>query len=542
MSTSSNTSGECSPFSITDSIVVQATDDNADKILQEVDLSDPNIDKNDTFELRQQVSIKESPLYYLRDIPYSAYISFQVSLIFLIVIYNGFLGPLAGNVFIPALPLLQKEFNVSETTINATVSVFMATFSISPLFWGALADKGGRKILYIISISLMVIINILLASVPKKIGSLIFLRIIQAFASSSVISLGAGTVADLTPPKDRGKAMAYFMLGPNLGPILAPIIAGLILLDNNNWRWLFGFLCIVSGLGLIMVILLLPETLRCIVGNGDRQWENWSQNENDMSTQPVDFSSPISRWSFVSDIGFLNPITQDSIFKGLYPHPPKFSVWTYLRIMTFPPVILTSIANALLFCTYYSISVTLSHFLATEYSYSNLKIGACYVCPGVCMLLGSQIGGHLSDSMRKSWKKENYNTEYPLEFRLILTVCGVLLAIGGSIGYGWCIQFHYHISAVLVFAGLMAFGLTWCNNTIMTYLSELLSLRVSSAIAVSSFFRNIAAAISSALIAKLCQKMGIGFCFLGLGLINLVSLFSILVLINNRNKWVKDSF
>ena len=88
----------------------------------------------------------------------------------------------------------------------------------------------------------------------------------------------------------------------------------------------------------------------------------------------------------------------------------------------------------------------------------------------------------------------------------------------------------------------MAFGLTWCNNTIMTYLSELLSLRVSSAIAVSSFFRNIAAAISSALIAKLCQKMGIGFCFLGLGLINLVSLFSILVLINNRNKWVKDSF
>lgn len=113
MSTSSNTSGECSPFSITDSIVVQATDDNADKILQEVDLSDPNIDKNDTFELRQQVSIKESPLYYLRDIPYSAYTSFQVSLIFLIVIYNGFLGPLAGNVFIPALPLLQKEFNVS---------------------------------------------------------------------------------------------------------------------------------------------------------------------------------------------------------------------------------------------------------------------------------------------------------------------------------------------------------------------------------------------------------------------------------------------
>ena len=123
-----------------------------------------------------------------------------------------------------------------------------------------------------ISLLLTVIVNVLLAAVPVNTGALFFLRVMQAFASSSVMALGAGTVSDIRPPQVRGKAIAYFMLGPNMGPILAPIIAGLILMRGSYWRWLFGFTSILSGIGLIAVIVFLPETLRCIVGNGDPKW------------------------------------------------------------------------------------------------------------------------------------------------------------------------------------------------------------------------------------------------------------------------------
>jgi hypothetical protein len=42
----------------------------------------------------------------------------------------GFFGPFAGNIYLPALPVLQKEFGVSVTAINASVTVFMAVFAV----------------------------------------------------------------------------------------------------------------------------------------------------------------------------------------------------------------------------------------------------------------------------------------------------------------------------------------------------------------------------------------------------------------------------
>lgn len=48
-----------------------------------------------------------------------------------IITVTGALGPLSGAMFLPVLPLLEREFNVGSTSINATVSVFMATFAVT---------------------------------------------------------------------------------------------------------------------------------------------------------------------------------------------------------------------------------------------------------------------------------------------------------------------------------------------------------------------------------------------------------------------------
>lgn len=114
-----------------------------------------------------------------------------------IVSAAGFLGPLAGGIYLPALPVLQKEFNVGSAAINATVSVFMALCAFAPLFWSAFADWKGRRPLYIISLAIYLVANILMAALPTNFGALVFLRMVQAFGCSAVISLGAGTIADV---------------------------------------------------------------------------------------------------------------------------------------------------------------------------------------------------------------------------------------------------------------------------------------------------------------------------------------------------------
>ena len=87
---------------------------------------------------------------------------------------------------------------MSRTTINGTISAFMAVFAFTPLIWGAWADYGGRKLLYLVPLLFFIVANILLATVPANIGALYVLRILQAFGASSVMSVGAGTIADLS--------------------------------------------------------------------------------------------------------------------------------------------------------------------------------------------------------------------------------------------------------------------------------------------------------------------------------------------------------
>lgn len=482
----------------------------------------------------EEVHTEKSSAGPIKPLPYSCFTKPQKFVIFFIIMFIGFLGPLSGNIYIPALPLLQQEFRTTTTVINATVSVFMGVFAIGPLFWGMYADFGGRKILYLTSLLLMMIVNVLLSTLPSNIVSLFILRIVQAFASSSVITLGAGTVTDIIAPKNRGKAIAYFMMGPNIGPILAPIIAGLILIDDNNWRWLFGFTCIMSGVGFLLVLFFLPETLRCIVGNGDPGWERNQVNEN---KDQVLLEYNNANWSFCKSIGIQRPVSLSAHFRKEYPKPPRATLVTYWEIVKIKPVLFTSISTALLFANYYAFSVTFSHYLQSEYHYSMLKIGAAYVCPGVCMIFGSQIGGHLSDILRNGWKRRHKNRVFPLEERLILNIIGIIINTAGCIGYGWSIQRKFHIAIILFFTGLTAAGLTWCNNTTMTYLTELLSKRAASSVAVSSLFRNVAAAISSAVIFTLCDVMGIGWCFTGLGLVNIIPLCLIAWLVNRAGRW-----
>lgn len=62
---------------------------------------------------------------------YCALIPGRRRLILGIVTVAGMLGPLSGAIYLPILPLLEREFNVGSTSINATVSMFMVTFAIA---------------------------------------------------------------------------------------------------------------------------------------------------------------------------------------------------------------------------------------------------------------------------------------------------------------------------------------------------------------------------------------------------------------------------
>lgn len=439
---------------------------------------------------------------------YSAIPKNRRLLILTVITLGGFLGPLSGNIYIPILPLLSKVFAVSQTVMNGTVSIFMIGFAFFPLFWASMADFGGRKNLYIISLLFFLLANILIIVVPQNIGALYVLRLLQSFGASSVTTLGIGTVVDLVEPKHRGKSIALFMLGPQLGPVIGPILS--LSASKGNWRWPFGILLIIGGLVYLMILFFVPETLRYLVGNGEIYGgKNWV---------------------------ILPKLYQKKVVDDpRYVKPPKPGIKVYYKLIKYPPVLLCSITSALLFACFYALSVSFSSILESQYDFSTTQVCLSYLCLGGSLIIGSLLSGRFTDRYYR--KKSQSEAGYVPEDRLVVQLFGFISSLVGLICYGWMVQIKSHVALIYVFSFLSGIGMTWVFVICNTYLAESIEGAPATPIAIANALRNVAAAIASFIIYKLEQELGYGWCFTGLGLLNVINIILLISLCVWGRKW-----
>ena len=129
--------------------------------------------------------------------------------------------------------------------------------AIFPLWWSSFSETYGRRSIYVISFTLFAVWNVV-AAISVNIAMFVIMRVLSAGAAASVQAVGAGTIADVWPVRERGKAMGLFYLGPLMGPFLAPIIGG-ALAQGLGWRSTLWFLVIYGGITLLLLTFCLPE-------------------------------------------------------------------------------------------------------------------------------------------------------------------------------------------------------------------------------------------------------------------------------------------
>lgn len=432
----------------------------------------------------------------------------RVILIVAMVTVAGFLGPVAGNIYVPLLPLYKTVFNASTTTVNGTVSVFMFTFGIAPLFWASLADKYGRRPLYLLSFPFYILSAILLSSLPPNIVSLYILRVVQAFGASSLVSLGAATISDIVDPKHRAKAISYFLLGPQLGPIVG-LVASLVG-SGGQWRWTFGILSILGGLAYAAILWLLPETLRRLV-DLEKTDLTWRQ-----------YILP-AREAFSVNI-HCNRIDSISVFRLV------------AKVLLYFLILWCSLIGAFLFASFYSLTVSFSSVLKSNYHFSQAEVSVSYLCPSIALISGSLIAGRVSDFLQVKGVNLDKSPHHP-ERRLLIQTAGLIVCIGGLSCFGWAIHFHWHVVSLFFFSFMISFGMSAVSVVNMTYMSECPTGYISTNVAVGNMARNLAAGVASLVIDILTEKMGYGWCFTGLALLNVASVGMSLVLCKYGHRW-----
>ena len=177
-----------------------------------------------------------------------------------LVLIIGFLmlQPLSTDLYLASLPNLASVFGVPASTVQLTLSMFVAGFGGAQLVIGPLSDRHGRRPVLIAGLALYVGASLLCAAAPG-IDLLIVARFLQALGCCSAIIIARAIVRDAYAPADSAGVIARASSWLSLAPLLGPIL-GSYLQVAFGWRAAFVVHAILGACLLGAVMLRLPET------------------------------------------------------------------------------------------------------------------------------------------------------------------------------------------------------------------------------------------------------------------------------------------
>lgn len=168
------------------------------------------------------------------------------------------LGPLATDMYLPALPTLGEALGADVDQVQLTLSVFLVGFACGQLIYGPLSDRFGRRPIMIGGLLLFAAATLGCIHV-QDIETLIALRFLQALGGCAGPVLGRAIVRDLYQRQEAAKMLSYMGTVMGLAPAIAPVL-GAYLLVHLGWRSIFQALVLYGVLALLLIGFVVGES------------------------------------------------------------------------------------------------------------------------------------------------------------------------------------------------------------------------------------------------------------------------------------------
>jgi DHA1 family bicyclomycin/chloramphenicol resistance-like MFS transporter len=169
------------------------------------------------------------------------------------------MGPLAIDMYLPALPAIAGDLNTSAASVQVSLAVYFIGIALGQAFYGPLSDRWGRKPVLYFGLAVFVASSAGCALAPD-VSTLIGFRFLQALGGCAPLVIPRAVVRDYFDQRGSVRMLSVLMLVMGLAPILAPLIGGQLLV-NFGWRSVFWVLAAYGTLWLAIVIPFLPESL-----------------------------------------------------------------------------------------------------------------------------------------------------------------------------------------------------------------------------------------------------------------------------------------
>ncbi|KAM0276640.1 hypothetical protein ACHAQH_006549 [Verticillium albo-atrum] len=363
-------------------------------------------------------------------------------------------------------PELAREFDVPVTAISiANAGVFLAMAS-SPLMWVPIGRLVGRRPAYLAAAVILCACSVGSALAPNLAG---FTAIWVIGGSTGVVFLVSGQtiLSDIFEPTVRGTAVGFFLGTCVSANTIAPLTGGIIA-TYTSWRVIYGVQAGMTLIGLILAWFYVPL---------------------DPPREP-------------------QPKTTRHIISQFSPMP-VFRVFEYINILA------ANITCGLLSFNQYGLLGSIRSALTTRFGPSSpLTSGLFYLAPGAGFLLGSTIGGRLSDHTVRRYIRKRNGLRLPRD-RLKSGLPAVFIVLPlGTLLFGWSLEKEVGGMVVpAVGAFLAGFGLMASFSGLNTYAAEVLPAKKTEAISSKYIVQYTFAAGTVASRVPITGAIGIGWAF-----------------------------
>lgn len=178
-----------------------------------------------------------------------------------IPVFVGSLDLTVVSAFLPEL-IIELQLPLQSALDDAAwiLSGYLLAYTVSLTFMGRVSDLLGRRIVYVICLTIFIAGSVLVAtagdwptqflySIYRRLGqrpdiayvhlqALIFGRVVQALGAGALVPVSLALVSDLFPPAQRARPLGLIGAVDTLGWVLGHLYGG-ILVQFVHWHWLF---------------------------------------------------------------------------------------------------------------------------------------------------------------------------------------------------------------------------------------------------------------------------------------------------------------
>ncbi|CAM2787181.1 multidrug effflux MFS transporter [Acinetobacter celticus] len=169
------------------------------------------------------------------------------------------LGPLSIDMYLPALPQMAQDFNVSTQMISNTLPAYFLGLAVGQLIYGPVSDRIGRKIPLYFGLSLYIVASLICLFAQDE-WSLIAARILQALGGCVGVVIARAAIRDRLDIQTSAQAFSSMMIVMGIAPIIAPMLGSWIL-HFFSWHAVFACLSFMGVICLLCVHFFFKETL-----------------------------------------------------------------------------------------------------------------------------------------------------------------------------------------------------------------------------------------------------------------------------------------